>query len=269
MDHKLTNPETDSWVDDRLASLAPAPEWTPNTQRVWNQVVSGQKAPGPSLGPRWMSIGMTATILATTVVVLALLPWQRLWSPEAAKGPLTAGETQGETQKTAPQAPLPPAEQTEAAKASEDRQQPPLELERHLIPANPEEFLFEREEKTSLSKEARTQPEQVESAKLMRAEASTAGAAQSSGLTQPTIVSRVLPEYTEEAKQAKILGTVELIVTIRTDGSVQVERVKSGLGFGLDEKAREAVEKWQFTPGMKDGVPVPTMIGVNVTFSLR
>ena len=35
-----------------------------------------------------------------------------------------------------------------------------------------------------------------------------------------------------------------------------------------DEKAIEAVQKWRFEPGKKDGVPVATLVNVEVQFHL-
>ena len=37
---------------------------------------------------------------------------------------------------------------------------------------------------------------------------------------------------------------------------------------GLDEKAIEAVQKWRFKPGVKDGKPVPVAATVEVNFRL-
>ena len=36
--------------------------------------------------------------------------------------------------------------------------------------------------------------------------------------------------------------------------------VITGLGFGLDEKASDAVRQWKFRPGYKDGKPVTRII---------
>jgi len=43
--------------------------------------------------------------------------------------------------------------------------------------------------------------------------------------------------------------------------------VKS-LGMGLDEKAEEAVRKWKFRAGRKDGKPVPVRAQIQVDFRL-
>jgi TonB family protein len=50
---------------------------------------------------------------------------------------------------------------------------------------------------------------------------------------------------------------------------VKVESVKKSLGYGLDERAIEAVKKWKFSPGKKDGKPVPVDVTVLVNFTLR
>jgi TonB family protein len=88
------------------------------------------------------------------------------------------------------------------------------------------------------------------------------------GVSEPVILTQVQPEYTKEARDAKIQGTVELLVIVNRDGTVKVDSVKKSLGYGMDEKAIEAVQKWKFMPGKKDGEPVPTYVTILVNFSL-
>jgi periplasmic protein TonB len=45
-------------------------------------------------------------------------------------------------------------------------------------------------------------------------------------------------------------------------------KVVRALGLGLDEKAIEAVQKWRFKPGVKDGRPVAVAATVEVNFRL-
>jgi TonB family protein len=52
------------------------------------------------------------------------------------------------------------------------------------------------------------------------------------------------------------------------DGNAKNIRVVRPLGMGLDEKAVEAVAKWRFKPGMKDGLPVAVKANVEVNFRM-
>jgi TonB family protein len=88
------------------------------------------------------------------------------------------------------------------------------------------------------------------------------------GVTAPALISKVEPAYTQEARAAKINGTVVLYVEVAVDGVAQNIRVLRKLDPGLDQKAIEAVSKWRFRPGMKDGEPVTVAAQVEVNFRL-
>ena len=88
------------------------------------------------------------------------------------------------------------------------------------------------------------------------------------GISAPTKLSSPEPQYSEEARQAKIEGTVTLFVIVGCDGIPRDVRVVKGLGHGLDEKAIEAIKTWRFNPSLKDGKPVPAQINLDVTFHL-
>jgi TonB family protein len=88
------------------------------------------------------------------------------------------------------------------------------------------------------------------------------------GTTPPKLLKKVEPEYNEDARAAKYQGTVVLQVVIGPDGFAHNIQVVRSLGLGLDQKAAEAVTQWQFSPGMKDGSPVPVAATVEVNFRL-
>ena len=88
------------------------------------------------------------------------------------------------------------------------------------------------------------------------------------GVTPPTLVFKAEPEYTEEARVAKYQGTVIISAEIGTDGAASMLQVVRGLGFGLDDNAIDAISRWQFKPGTKDGQPVPVMATIEVNFRL-
>jgi TonB family protein len=88
------------------------------------------------------------------------------------------------------------------------------------------------------------------------------------GTTPPTVLSKVDPEYSEEARKAKYSGSVLLSIVVNTDGKAEDIRVVKSLGMGLDEKAIEAVQKWRFTPGKNKGVAVKVRAQIDVNFRL-
>jgi protein TonB len=65
-----------------------------------------------------------------------------------------------------------------------------------------------------------------------------------------------------------ISGTVLLRVEIDPAGVATNIKVQRSLGLGLDQKAVEAVQKWRFKPGMKDGNPVTVQATIEVNFRL-
>ncbi|RPJ78089.1 MAG: energy transducer TonB [Acidobacteria bacterium] len=92
-----------------------------------------------------------------------------------------------------------------------------------------------------------------------------------SGLTPPRAVHEVKPEYTKAAKEAGIQGSVSLEVVVLADGTVRDVTVKKSLDAerGLDAEAVKAARQWRFEPGRKDGKPVPVLVTLEMTFSLK
>jgi uncharacterized protein len=86
------------------------------------------------------------------------------------------------------------------------------------------------------------------------------------GVSQPAVIYKVDPEYSEKARKAHYSGTVMLAVIVDSGGRARDIHVVKSLGMGLDEKAMEAVAKWKFKPGMKDGQPVNVRATIEVNF---
>lgn len=87
-------------------------------------------------------------------------------------------------------------------------------------------------------------------------------------VSAPTVLYKVEPEFSEEARKAKYQGTVVLTIEVGEDGKPRGLRVVRGLGLGLDEKAIEAVSRWKFRPALKNGRAVPASARVEVNFRL-
>ena len=91
------------------------------------------------------------------------------------------------------------------------------------------------------------------------------------GTTAPRLLKESRPQYTPEARAAKIQGSVMIEAIVEKDGTVGEVRVARSLDkqFGLDQQAVDSVKTWQFAPGKKDGVAVPVMVEIEITFTLR
>jgi TonB family protein len=89
------------------------------------------------------------------------------------------------------------------------------------------------------------------------------------GVSEPVPLSMQQPEYSDDGRKARVQGTVVLSIVVNADGTVRFDSVSRSLGYGLDQKAIEAVRRWKFVPGKKDGKPVPVRVEVLVNFSLR
>lgn len=84
----------------------------------------------------------------------------------------------------------------------------------------------------------------------------------------PKKVSGADPEYTDEARAARVQGVVILKVRIDAEGRPGEISVLKGLPMGLTERAVEAVRGWRFTPPVVGGQPAAVEANVSVNFRL-
>jgi periplasmic protein TonB len=87
-------------------------------------------------------------------------------------------------------------------------------------------------------------------------------------VTEPVLLWKIEPDYTEEARKARLQGVVVLRVEVDELGRPRNITVGQGLGLGLDERAMEAVRQWKFKPGYAQGRPVVTRAVIEVNFRL-
>jgi TonB family protein len=88
------------------------------------------------------------------------------------------------------------------------------------------------------------------------------------GVSPPTVLSSVDPEYSDEARRAKYTGIVVVSLIVDPQGNPQHVQVVRRLGMGLDEKAIEAVRQYKFKPAMFQGRAVPVEVNIEVNFQI-
>lgn len=89
------------------------------------------------------------------------------------------------------------------------------------------------------------------------------------GIVPPKVLEKTSdPQYTPEAKAAKLEGTVGLTMVVGTDQRAHDIKVVKSLDKGLDASAVASVKTWKFQPGTKNGKPVPVRAKIEVNFHL-
>jgi TonB family protein len=88
-------------------------------------------------------------------------------------------------------------------------------------------------------------------------------------VTAPVPLFKVDPEYSEEARNAKLEGDVALSFVVETDGKVSGVQIVKPLGSDLNVQAIASVLQWRFQPAMKDAKPVRARVQTAVSFRLR
>lgn len=90
----------------------------------------------------------------------------------------------------------------------------------------------------------------------------------SGDIVPPRKVKNVNPVYPPAAVSGKVKGQVWIDATIGVDGKVKDAKVLRSIPQ-LDQAALDAVRQWEFTPTLLNGVAVPVIMTVWVSFSLQ
>jgi protein TonB len=88
-------------------------------------------------------------------------------------------------------------------------------------------------------------------------------------ITQPQLVKRVEPDYPPLAVKAHIQGVVILEATVGEDGDVMAVKVLRSANPLLDREAEKAVRQWRYSPVVLNGIPVPFILTVTLSFHLE
>jgi len=86
--------------------------------------------------------------------------------------------------------------------------------------------------------------------------------------TAPVPVKRTTPNYPTEMKEKRISGEVQLTFIVETDGKVREAEVQRTTDEKFNKAALDAVKKWQFKPGIKDGKAVRCRVVLPIMFSI-
>jgi TonB family protein len=89
----------------------------------------------------------------------------------------------------------------------------------------------------------------------------------SSGVMQGLLVTKVNPQYPDEAKDAHIQGVVLLRAIIDKEGNVANLQLVSGHPM-LAPAAIEAVKQWKYRPYLLNGTPIEVETQIQVNFTL-
>ena len=77
------------------------------------------------------------------------------------------------------------------------------------------------------------------------------------------------PDYSEDARRRSVEGDVVLEIVVRRDGTVGDVRLVQGLGYGLDQRAIDAVVSGGSPRRNGTAPPVDVLVEVSVEFKLR
>jgi protein TonB len=73
----------------------------------------------------------------------------------------------------------------------------------------------------------------------------------------------------KRTRMCAIQGTSTISFVVGTNGVSRGFKLRRGCGYGLDEKAVEAVRQWRFRPATKNQQPVATEATVLIYFNIH
>jgi len=90
----------------------------------------------------------------------------------------------------------------------------------------------------------------------------------SANMTPLKILAKPRANYTDQARQAGISGTIRLLVAFTENGKIENVLVLTSLGYGLDAQAIRAAKGIKYEPATRNGKPVTSVKPVEYTFTI-
>ncbi|MGH9853198.1 MAG: TonB family protein [Blastocatellia bacterium] len=142
-------------------------------------------------------------------------------------------------------------------------------LGKTIDPRDVIETIIVRETTSRIPAPPQPTTEAADRALTAQAKAETPIEAQKPSLQGPRLLHIYLPEYTGKARDKKVEGEVVVRALFQRDGKIKNAKVEKGLGFGLDERAVEAVKRMGFLPAQLDGKDVDARARIIFGFNLE
>ncbi|MGZ8937780.1 MAG: energy transducer TonB [Limisphaerales bacterium] len=86
---------------------------------------------------------------------------------------------------------------------------------------------------------------------------------------QPSVISSVSPAYPRELLRGKVEGNVVLVFVVDENGRVEDPRVENSTHPDFEKPALEAVRRWRFQPGSKEGAAVKSFMRLPMRFRIN
>jgi TonB family protein len=86
--------------------------------------------------------------------------------------------------------------------------------------------------------------------------------------THPKALLTVNAAFSEQARRARMGGTVKIDLYVGADGRVHTPAIPHKMGMGLDEAALNVLSFWRFEPARKQDQPVAYPMSVEMSFNI-
>lgn len=85
----------------------------------------------------------------------------------------------------------------------------------------------------------------------------------------PQPLAQITPVYPPDLRKKRVEGAVTLVFVVDETGRVEDPRVENSSHPEFEKPALDALRRWKFKPGLKEGNPVKTHMRLPMRFSIR